>query len=90
MGVGLTRDTAYGICNQKLMIVVQASVSCTSSVMSSLRHTCSNIIEMRNTHKDEFLKKHGVKLGFMAPFVQASCFALQDQPVVNAGQCASM
>ena len=40
---------------------------------------------MRNKHKESFLKKHGVKLGFMSAFVKAACFALQDQPVVNAG-----
>lgn len=45
----------------------------------------SNVIEMRNQHKEAFLKTHGVKLGFMSPFVKAACFALQDQPVVNAG-----
>ncbi|KAI8478220.1 hypothetical protein Bbelb_440480 [Branchiostoma belcheri] len=44
----------------------------------------SNVIEMRSKHKDGFLKKHGVKLGFMSPFVKAAAFALQDQPVVNA------
>ena len=43
---------------------------------------------MRSRHKDAFLKKHGVKLGFMSPFVKAACFALQDQPVVNAGRQA--
>jgi len=31
-----------------------------------------------------FLKKHGLKLGFMSPFVKAAAYALQDQPVVNA------
>jgi len=40
-------------------------------------------MEMRNKYKDAFLKKHGVKLGFMSAFVKASAFALQDQPVVN-------
>jgi 2-oxoglutarate dehydrogenase E2 component (dihydrolipoamide succinyltransferase) len=44
----------------------------------------SNAIEMRNLHKDAFLKKHNLKLGFMSAFVKASAFALQDQPVVNA------
>ena len=43
---------------------------------------------MRSRHKEAFLKKHGVKLGFMSPFVKAACFALQDQPVVNAGRYA--
>lgn len=39
---------------------------------------------MRNLHKDSFLKKHNLKLGFMSAFIKASAFALQDQPVVNA------
>jgi len=42
------------------------------------------LTEMRNTYKDAFLKKHGVKLGFMSPFVAATAKALQDQPLVNA------
>ena len=45
----------------------------------------SNIIALRNKHKDNFLKKHGVKLGFMSVFVKACSYALQDMPVVNAG-----
>uniref|UniRef100_A0A286Y5W8 Dihydrolipoyllysine-residue succinyltransferase component of 2-oxoglutarate dehydrogenase complex, mitochondrial n=1 Tax=Cavia porcellus TaxID=10141 RepID=A0A286Y5W8_CAVPO len=44
----------------------------------------SNIQEMRAWHKDAFLKKHNLKLGFMSAFVKASAFALQEQPVVNA------
>lgn len=41
-------------------------------------------MEMRSKYKDAFLKKHGLKLGFMSAFIKASAFALQDQPVVNA------
>ncbi|KAL1110526.1 hypothetical protein AAG570_008054, partial [Ranatra chinensis] len=44
----------------------------------------SAIIEFRKTHQEPFLKKHGVKLGFMSAFVKAAAYALQDQPVVNA------
>ncbi|XP_034793741.1 dihydrolipoyllysine-residue succinyltransferase component of 2-oxoglutarate dehydrogenase complex, mitochondrial isoform X2 [Pan paniscus] len=44
----------------------------------------SNIQEMRARHKEAFLKKHNLKLGFMSAFVKASAFALQEQPVVNA------
>ncbi|KFV43226.1 hypothetical protein N341_07942, partial [Tyto alba] len=44
----------------------------------------SNIQEMRAAHKDHFLKKHNLKLGFMSAFVKAAAFALQDQPIVNA------
>lgn len=39
---------------------------------------------MRAQFKEAFLKKFGIKLGFMSAFVKASAFALQDQPVVNA------
>lgn len=41
---------------------------------------------MRSQYKDAFLKKHNIKLGFMSAFVKASAYALQDQPVVNAGK----
>lgn len=44
----------------------------------------SNLMEMRQRYKDVFLKKHGVKLGFMSAFVKASAYALKDQPVVNS------
>ncbi|MFT7817400.1 dihydrolipoyllysine-residue succinyltransferase component of 2-oxoglutarate dehydrogenase complex, mitochondrial [Arapaima gigas] len=44
----------------------------------------SNIQEMRKVHKDAFLKKHGIKLGFMSAFVKAAAHALADQPAVNA------
>ncbi|KPP60546.1 dihydrolipoyllysine-residue succinyltransferase-like [Scleropages formosus] len=44
----------------------------------------SNIQEMRKVHKDAFLKKHGIKLGFMSAFVKAAAHALLDQPAVNA------
>lgn len=37
-------------------------------------------------HKEDFLKKHGVKLGFMSAFMKAASFALTDQQVVNAGE----
>ncbi|KAI3363746.1 hypothetical protein L3Q82_001361 [Scortum barcoo] len=44
----------------------------------------SNIQEMRILHKDAFLKKHNIKLGFMSAFVKAAAHALTDQPAVNA------
>ena len=47
----------------------------------------SNVIELRKKFQESFVKKHGCKLGFMSPFVKAACSALEDQPVVNAGEC---
>eukprot|EP00823_Brevimastigomonas_motovehiculus_P005753 TRINITY_DN4301_c0_g1_i1.p1 TRINITY_DN4301_c0_g1~~TRINITY_DN4301_c0_g1_i1.p1 ORF type:complete len:450 (-),score=142.10 TRINITY_DN4301_c0_g1_i1:143-1492(-) len=43
-----------------------------------------NLTELRNKYKDEFLKKHKVKLGFMSAFVRAATIALQAYPDVNA------
>ncbi|XP_066978427.1 dihydrolipoyllysine-residue succinyltransferase component of 2-oxoglutarate dehydrogenase complex, mitochondrial-like [Macrobrachium rosenbergii] len=43
-----------------------------------------NIMEMRKSIGDQFLKRHGIKLGFMSAFVKASAYALTEQPTVNA------
>jgi 2-oxoglutarate dehydrogenase E2 component (dihydrolipoamide succinyltransferase) len=42
------------------------------------------VMSLRQDHKDHFEKKHGVKLGFMSFFVQASVAALKRFPAVNA------
>jgi 2-oxoglutarate dehydrogenase E2 component (dihydrolipoamide succinyltransferase) len=44
----------------------------------------SGIIEMRKIYKDDFLAKHGIKLGFMSFAVKASVEALKLFPGVNA------
>ena len=44
----------------------------------------SAVMDLRNEYKDLFLKKHGVKLGFMGFFVKAVCTALQEIPEINA------
>ena len=44
----------------------------------------SGIMGLRNTYKDQFEKKHKVKLGFMSFFVKACCHALKEVPEVNA------
>ncbi|MBP7252698.1 MAG: 2-oxoglutarate dehydrogenase complex dihydrolipoyllysine-residue succinyltransferase [Alphaproteobacteria bacterium] len=44
----------------------------------------TNVIALRNLHKDNFEKKHGVKLGFMSFFVKACIVALKEIPAVNA------
>ncbi|KAL7577638.1 hypothetical protein ACA910_015156 [Epithemia clementina (nom. ined.)] len=42
------------------------------------------LMELRNKHKDAFMEKHGIKLGFMSAFVLAATAALQEIPAVNA------
>ena len=43
----------------------------------------TNVMALRNLHKDAFEKKHGVKLGFMSFFVKAAIVALKEIPAVN-------
>ena len=44
----------------------------------------SAIISMRRLYKEQFQKRHGVKLGIMSFFVKAVCAALRQYPIVNA------
>ena len=42
------------------------------------------LISLREKYKEEFQKKHGIKLGFMSAFAKASALALQEVPIINA------
>jgi len=42
------------------------------------------VMEVRNTYKDAFEKKHGVRMGFMSFFTKACVHALKEVPEVNA------
>ena len=42
------------------------------------------VSDIRQKYKDDFQKKHGVKLGFMSFFIKAAVEALKRYPVVNA------
>ena len=44
----------------------------------------TNIMKLRSERKDEFLDKHGVKLGFMSFFTKAVVGALKEFPLVNS------
>ncbi len=44
----------------------------------------SEIIKVRETKKEDFMERYGVKLGFMSFFVKASVMALQEFSAVNA------
>ncbi|XP_017047087.1 dihydrolipoyllysine-residue succinyltransferase component of 2-oxoglutarate dehydrogenase complex, mitochondrial [Drosophila ficusphila] len=44
----------------------------------------SYAMDFRKQNLDAFVKKYGIKFGFMSIFSKASAYALQDQPVVNA------
>jgi 2-oxoglutarate dehydrogenase E2 component (dihydrolipoamide succinyltransferase) len=42
------------------------------------------VMELRKRYQDQFVKKHGIKLGFMSLFVAAAVDALKAFPLVNA------
>ena len=42
------------------------------------------LMQLRDKHKEEFAKRHNVKMGFMSPFAKASATALQEVPIINA------
>ncbi|WP_309622629.1 2-oxoglutarate dehydrogenase complex dihydrolipoyllysine-residue succinyltransferase [Novosphingobium sp.] len=44
----------------------------------------SAVMKARDTFRESFEKKHGVRLGFMSFFAKAACLALKDFPAVNA------
>lgn len=44
----------------------------------------SGAMEFRKSNLDAFVKKYGIKFGFMSIFTKAAAYALTDQPVVNA------
>ncbi|XP_017119254.1 dihydrolipoyllysine-residue succinyltransferase component of 2-oxoglutarate dehydrogenase complex, mitochondrial [Drosophila elegans] len=44
----------------------------------------SYAMDFRKQNLEAFVKKYGIKFGFMSIFSKASAYALQDQPVVNA------
>ncbi len=57
----------------------------TAAILTSFNEVnLKAVMELRARYKDDFQKRHGVKLGFMSFFVKACCEALQKHPVVNA------
>ena len=44
----------------------------------------SAVMNLRKSHQDAFVKKYGIKLGFMSFFAKACVAALQELPAVNA------
>ena len=56
----------------------------TSAILTTFNDVdMSAVMDARNRYKDQFDKKHGVRLGFMSFFVKACVLALKDIPAVN-------
>ena len=57
----------------------------TAAILSTFNEVdMSEIIKIRESKKENFIKNYGVKLGFMSFFVRACVMALKEYPAVNA------
>lgn len=57
----------------------------TSAMLTTFNEAdLTQIIELREKHKDSFIKKYGVKLGFMPFFIKAVVSALEAFPNLNS------
>ena len=57
----------------------------TAAILTSFNEVnLKAVMDIRNRYKDDFVKRHNVKLGFMSFFVKACSEALRKHPVVNA------
>jgi len=57
----------------------------TAAILTSFNEVnLQAVMDIRARYKEDFIKRHDVKLGFMSFFVKACCEALRKHPVVNA------
>ena len=57
----------------------------TAAILTTFQEVdMSALFELREKYKDSFEKAHGVKLGFMSPFLKAAAASLEEIPAVNA------
>jgi 2-oxoglutarate dehydrogenase E2 component (dihydrolipoamide succinyltransferase) len=57
----------------------------TAAILTSFNEVnLQAVMDIRARYKEDFIKRHDIKLGFMSFFVKACCEALRKHPVVNA------
>jgi 2-oxoglutarate dehydrogenase E2 component (dihydrolipoamide succinyltransferase) len=57
----------------------------TAAILTSFNEVdLKSVMDLRRKYKEEFIEKHGIKLGLMSFFVRACVEALRKFPVVNA------
>jgi 2-oxoglutarate dehydrogenase E2 component (dihydrolipoamide succinyltransferase) len=65
---------------QRLLKARQQTAMLTTFNEADLGH----VLALRKKHQEQFLKRHGIKLGLMSFFVKACIESLKDYPAVNA------
>ncbi len=57
----------------------------TAAILTSFNEVdLKAVMDLRRKYKEQFIERHGIKLGLMSFFVKACCEALRKHPVVNA------
>jgi 2-oxoglutarate dehydrogenase E2 component (dihydrolipoamide succinyltransferase) len=57
----------------------------TAAILTSFNEVdLKAVMDLRRKYRDQFIERHGIKLGLMSFFVKACCEALRRHPVVNA------
>lgn len=83
---GSRNETRVKMSRMRLRIAerLKESQNAAASLTTFNEIDMSALIAMRTRFKDEVLKQHDVKLGFMSAFTKAACLALKEIPVANA------
>lgn len=83
---GSRNETRVKMSRMRLRIAerLKESQNAAASLTTFNEIDMSALIAMRTRFKDEVLKQHDVKLGFMSAFTKASCLALKEIPAANA------
>ncbi|KAH7102934.1 dihydrolipoamide succinyltransferase [Auriculariales sp. MPI-PUGE-AT-0066] len=83
---GSRNETRVKMSRMRLRIAerLKESQNAAASLTTFNEIDMSSLMELRSKYKDEILKKHDVKLGFMSAFARAAILALQEIPAANA------
>jgi 2-oxoglutarate dehydrogenase E2 component (dihydrolipoamide succinyltransferase) len=89
---GLPAATSDGRTTRRKMSMLRRKIAThlvnaqqTAAILTTFNEVdMSAVMDLRKSVQDEFVKKHGVKLGFMSFFVKAVTLALKDVPSINA------
>ncbi|KAF8348699.1 dihydrolipoamide succinyltransferase [Amanita rubescens] len=83
---GSRNETRVKMSRMRLRIAerLKESQNAAASLTTFNEIDMSSLMEMRKKYKDEVLKEHDVKLGFMSAFAKACTLALREIPAANA------
>jgi len=83
---GSRNETRVKMSRMRLRIAerLKESQNAAASLTTFNEIDMSSLMEMRKKYKDEVLKEHDVKLGFMSAFAKACSLALREIPAANA------